>query len=368
VGGPNPIAVLSTQITRTWTDANGNYSPDCDLTNLQAQDLRAVGGDFCGGSSNLLFGQPTPTQRFDPELLTGWGKRFYNWEFSTGVQHELLPRLGIDVSYFRRWYGNFNVTDNLLVTADDYDAFSVTAPADTRLPEGGGYTIAGFLNLDPSKQGQVDQFVTLADDYGKQTDRWNGVDVNVNARMANGLYVQGGTSTGRRSTDNCEILAEVPEAGPTTAPFCNEVQNWLTQVKGAASYTLPRVDVSVAATYQYLPGPSIAANWAVPRALITPQLGRPLAGNASSVTVNIVEPGTTFGKGLNQLDLRFAKILRIGGTRTTINFDLYNATNSNTVLTLNNGYVPQASGEARWQVPNAILQPRFFKIGAQFDF
>ena len=56
------------------------------------------------------------------------------------------------------------------------------------------------------------------------------------------------------------------------------------------------------------------------------------------------------------------------GTRTTINFDLYNTTNANTVLTLNNGYVPQASGLARWQVPNAVLQPRFFKIGAQFDF
>jgi hypothetical protein len=56
-----------------------------------------------------------------------------------------------------------------------------------------------------------------------------------------------------------------------------------------------------------------------------------------------------------------------GTTRFTVNFDLYNATNSNTVLTLNNALVPAATGNT-WQVPTAILQPRFWKIGGQFDF
>ena len=368
-GGPNPIATLADNASRTWTDANGNFIPDCDLTNLQPQDLRATGGDFCGIASNLRFGQPTPTQRFDPELLTGWGKRFYNWEFSTGVQHELLPRVGVDVSYFRRWYGNFNVTDNLSVTSADYDPFSVTAPADSRLPDGGGRTVTGFLNLDPSKEGQVDQFVTHSKHYGKQVDRWNGVDVNVNARLSNGLFVQGGTSTGRRLTDNCDILDDVPEAGPTSAPYCHEAQNWLTQVKGAASYMIPRIAVSASATYQYLPGPEIQANWAVPNRLVAPSLGRNLSGNAANVTVNLIEPSTQYNDGLNQLDLRLAKIFRLGGTRTTINFDLYNATNSNTILTLNNGYITNAQDQpTTWQVPTNILQPRFWKIGAQFDF
>ncbi len=35
-------------VTRTWTDANGNFVPDCDLLNPVPQDLRASGGDFCG--------------------------------------------------------------------------------------------------------------------------------------------------------------------------------------------------------------------------------------------------------------------------------------------------------------------------------
>ena len=372
-GGPNPIALLQDSVFRTWTDANSNYMPDCDLLTLTAQDLRGSGGDFCGAVNDLRFGQPTPSTVYDPDLLTGWGKRFYNWEFSTGVQHELLPRVGVDVSYFRRWYGNFNVTDNRALTAADYNSFSVTAPQDSRLPDGGGYTVSGFQAVTAAGFARPqDNIVTFADNYGKQIDHWNGVDVGVNARLGNGLFVQGGTSTGRRSTDTCDVWDDVPEAGFTagasTHPYCHQDFAWQTQVKGAASYTLPKIDVSLSATYQYLPGPEIAANWAVPGAIVAQSLGRPLAGNAPNATVNLVQPGQTFNDGLNQLDLRFAKNFRFGGTRTTINFDLYNATNANTILTLNNGYVPQASGAAVWQVPTAILQPRFFKIGAQFDF
>ena len=72
-------------------------------------------------STTATFGQATPNNRFDPELLRGWGKRFSNWEFSAGVQHEILPRVSLDVGYFRRWYGNFAVQDNLNVAAADYD-------------------------------------------------------------------------------------------------------------------------------------------------------------------------------------------------------------------------------------------------------
>jgi hypothetical protein len=85
------------------------------------------------------------------------------------------------------------------------------------------------------------------------------------------------------------------------------------------------------------------------------------------MTVNIVEPGQVFEKGLNQLDVRFAKLMRFGGTRTMISLDLYNATNSNTILTLNPNFVQGAAGNT-FLVPTSVLQPRFFKIGAQFDF
>ena len=38
---------------------------------------------------------------------------------------------------------------------------------------------------------------TFADNFGKQYEHWNGVDVTINARTANGMMVQGGLGTGR---------------------------------------------------------------------------------------------------------------------------------------------------------------------------
>src|SRR5207245_1362728 len=52
----NPGNTVSTTTSRTWADSNGNFFPDCDLLNSAAQDLRASGGDSCGGWLNLNFG------------------------------------------------------------------------------------------------------------------------------------------------------------------------------------------------------------------------------------------------------------------------------------------------------------------------
>jgi hypothetical protein len=151
-------------------------------------------------------------------------------------------------------------------------------------------------------------------------------------------------------------------------PFCHVDTNWLTQIKGAASYTVPRIDVLVAGTYQSIPGPELQANWAAPNTAIQPSLGRPLSGGAQNQTVNLLAPGTEYSAWLNQVDLRFAKIIRIGTTRSTINFDLYNALNANTILTYNNNFGVSPTGAITWLQPTQILQARFFKISAQFDF
>ena len=352
----NPVSRMANTVTRAWTDANRDFAPNCDLTNPLAN------GE-CGAMSDANFGKSTLSTNADPALIRGWGIRAYNWEFSAGIQHELLPRLGVNASYFRRWYGNFSVTDNLLTTAADYSPFSITAPVDPQLPDGGGYTVGNLFDLNPNKVGQISNYFTAAENFGKQIERWNGVDVTVSARLQTGVVVQGGVSTGRTVTDSCEILTQVPEAGLLARPYCHQETAWTgqTQVKALTTYTIPRIGVQASGTYQSTPGPVIAANFIASSASIAPSLGRPLSGGAANVTVNLVAPGTMYGERLHQLDLRFAKILTFGATRTAINFDLYNATNANTVLQLNNNY-------ATWQVPQAILQPRLVRFSVQFDF
>jgi hypothetical protein len=357
----NPVSNIANSVTRTWTDANANFFPDCVLTNPQQQDLRASGGDFCGTISDLGFGGVRPTSSFDSAIINGWGTRGYNSEFSTSVQHELSPRVGVNVGYFRRWYGNFTVTDNRAVSASDFDPFRITAPADPRLPGGGSYVVDGLFNLNPGKVGIVDNYTTFASNYGNQIEHWNGIDGTVNVRPRTGLLLQGGLSTGRTSTDNCQILAQLPEVNPVGGPYCHVDTKFLTQLKLLGSYTIPRADVQIAATFQSLPGPPIIANYVATNAAVQPSLGRPLSGGAPNVTVNIVAPGTLYGERANQLDLRFAKIFTFGRARTSLNFDLYNALNGNAVLTLNNNY-------ASWQTPQGILDARLFRISAQVDF
>jgi hypothetical protein len=356
---PNPVSTVITTTTRAWTDANQNYVPECDLANPALQDNRPAGGDFCGQMANTNFGKAVPSATFDPDALRGWGKRNYNWEFSAGVQQRLAPRISADISYFRRWYGNFTVTDNLVTQPSDYDPYSVTAPADARLPNAGGYVVGGLYDLNPSRFGLPAQnYVTLSDRFGKQIEHWNGVDISMSARLQGGVLFQGGVSTGRTSTDNCDVVVKLDNPSPL---YCHVDGAFLTQVKALGSYIVPRIGVQVSGTFQSIPGPEIAANYIASNASIAPVLGRSLSGNAANATVNLVQPGTMYGERLNQTDLRFGKTVMAGRTRVNVSLDLYNAFNASPVLSQNNNY-------AAWQRPTSILTARFAKISAQLDF
>jgi hypothetical protein len=83
------------------------------------------------------------------------------------------------------------------------------------------------------------------------------------------------------------------------------------------------------------------------------------------VTVNLIAPGALYGDRVNEIDLRLAKVLRFGRTRTNVGFDIYNILNSNPVLTYNNAFIPNGGP---WLVPTNVLQSRFLKFSASFDF
>jgi carboxypeptidase family protein len=357
----NPSRNLVTNATRTWTDANRNYVPECDLLNARSN------GE-CGALSNANFGTVVTNLTYDSDMLTGWGKRNFNWEVSAGMQRELAPGISADLSYFRRWYGNFVLVDDLAVGPADFDRFTITAPSDPRLPGGGGYEIEGY-DIKPAKFGVAAQpFVTLSRKYGDQEDYWNGIDATVNARPRPGLFFQGGVSTGRRVEDNCDVVTKVDNPNPL---YCHRDEPWLTFVKGYGSYTVPRVDVQVSGTYQTKPGPLVLAIYTATNAEVAPSLGRSLAGATSNVDIHLLSPGpyttTNGGSGrahgerLHQVDFRISKLLQFGRTRTRANLDIYNALNSSAVLDQN-----EAFGD--WQRPTEILVARFYKFSVQFDF
>ncbi len=129
------------------------------------------------------------------------------------------------------------------------------------------------------------------------------------------------------------------------------------------SYTVPKIDVLLATTFRSEQGQQLAANYTASPANTT--LGRPFGGVSQTITVNLIEPGTMYGDRANQLDLRVAKNLRFGGTRTNVGVDIFNILNSNPVLTYNQAYSPTTT---TWLRPTSVLQPRYVKFSAQINF
>jgi hypothetical protein len=138
----------------------------------------------------------------------------------------------------------------------------------------------------------------------------------------------------------------------------------LTQFKGLSSYLVPKIEVQLAATLQSKPGVMVAANYAIPNEVVAPALGRDLSANAQNVTVNLVPAGQMYGDRLNELDVRMAKVVRIGASRSTIGLEVYNALNSSAVLAYNTAYVPNGP----WLQPMAVMTPRLFKFTFGIDF
>jgi hypothetical protein len=379
----NPLIRTATNTTRGWNDANGDFVPDCDLMNP------AANGE-CARMDDQNLGKPVFNRTFDPGFVTGWGTRPTNWSLGVGVQQEVVPRVSATVSFIRNWWGNWYVVDNRATGFEDYTPFGILAPVDPRLPGGGGYTINGLYNLVPNKVGQVDELAQSSTNFGDQVENWQGVDLTIAARLPN-LTVQGGTSTGRKLADGCAVRARLPELGrgPTNLtnssvtanvtalgggntalgvnnPWCRLEEPYRTDFRGLATYTVPGVDVQVAATWRSIPGDSLAANFVASNAWIAagPQpLGRPLTGS-TNVTVNLIRPGTVFAPRQNFVDLRIGKILRYAGMRTLIGVDIYNLMNSDTPTNYNENFVPGGI----WPRATEITAARYARISAQVDF
>jgi len=385
VGG-TPIQGYQTTASRTWTDSNGNKYPDCDFVNPATQNLAASGGDICGPftGASANFGQSVPTSVDDHDVDFGWFHRPYNWEFAADVQQELIPqRMSVDVDVFRRSYGNFTTSDNPLTTPANYDSFSVKVPNDPNLPLA-GQTLT-FLDPNPSVSSLVTtNQVYLSDRFGKQTEVWTGYDISAAYRLRDGLSFQGGMGAIKERVDNCEVVAKVPEAavptvtptglpptigGPLGVPFCSQETPMILQWKGLASYTIPKIDLLVAGTFQNSVGPQLAATLVVQGGAGTPvaaELGHVLS--TGTATVNIIAPGTVYGERLNQIDLRVGKVFRFAGSRRLVgSVDIYNAFNGNSVLRQSAAY-PTSATSSPWGVPQLVQQARLFKFTLTANF
>jgi hypothetical protein len=391
----NPQSGQPAFATVTWNDSffgagdprTGNFVPDCDLRN-------ANGTGECGPWSDRGFGQVRAGTRFAEDAITASTKQQYNWQTSVSLQQELRPGMALNVGYFRTWYGNFLVTDNVAATAADYDPFCVTLPTtDSRLP-GAGQQRCGFFDIKPSLFGRVDNLRTQASNYGRRTEVYNGVDVTLTARFARGGQFSGGLSMGRTVADACEVAAKVPEAllgidgltngtnvGPGTLTAgvagswssmldCKVTPPWSagTQAKFLFVYPLPW-DLQFSAIYQNFAGVPVTATWAVINGIVGPSLGRNIAACGANCApassfgnIEAITPGAAYEDRQQQVDLRFTRAFRIGTRQPAAKPRPLEHSQRGQHLRGQHRFGSQ------WLVPYEIQGGRLARINVQFDF
>ena len=367
------VSAIAAATPRSWVDGDRDFVVDC---NLQDPNANTVGLDTCGAltGNNRNFGSTGASTTVNPDLLSGWGVRPVDWQWGVNLQQQLIPRVALTAGYNRRWWGNYRVTDNRAVAPQDYERWTITAPQDARLPGGGGYPVDVYTLTSAAAARPADNYITFETDFGDaRTHYWHGVDFDVNARLQNGLIFQAGTTTGRTVIDTCDTSVNIDNPDPRN---CRSVDPWETTLRGLASFTVPKIDVLISATMRSQPALQLSANYLVPNTVVQSLLGRiPPGGLANGTTsVALLDAGAQAGENRlyaenrrNQVDMRFAKILRFGGRRLDIGVDLNNLLNTNYATAYEAQYSFNGTGGS-WNNPTTILAPRFVRLNFTLNY
>jgi hypothetical protein len=372
----NPANRIVNNVNRGWTDLDNDRVVDCNLAILTANgECAALTGN------NLNFGgQSGNITQVNQDTLKGWGARDYDWQWSIGVQQELIPRVSADVAYSRRSFYSFIVTDNQNRHPSQYDTWTINAPLDSRLPGGGGYPITSYVPTAAAAVIPAQNYVTWETDFGPaRTSYWQGVDFTINARIRQGLTLQFGTNTGRRKDDFCATATQIdtPDwrtSGPPAVPGgagtnCRSTPPYQTTIRGLATYTVPVVDVLVSTAIRSQPPVARVANWPVPNAIVTQLLGRLPVGATptGTTTLALIDDDHQLYADTRraQVDLRVAKVFRFSRKRLDIGLDLENLFNTNYTTAYDNTYQYSVGNTAMggtWDNPTAIYSPRFARL------
>jgi hypothetical protein len=376
----NPTALTS--FTLPWTDLNGD-----DIA--QGERGCAFGTSGCEINFATLpasFGVRS-LARFDENL-----KRPYQLAFNLGVSHEVVPGVAVTAEWFRSTFKQLIDRQNVALSASDYTKVTLYNPVT-------GGTVDAY-NLAASKAAASDLLDSNDPDLKR---RYDGIELNFNAKLPKGARLFGGSSTERTLANSCSAAAH----NPNLLAFCDQFAlniPFQTSFKLAGTYPLPLYGITFSGSLQALAGAGAGSdplpygqftagtgwdpsgnaagpngrgtylnvaqstNWSATTCLDTSKctVGARIIPNLTQagLTVPLVAPNTEYLPRLLQVDFSFAKTFSVGQIRVNPKLDIFNAFNSDDYT----GVSSTQFGAATYMRPSTILQGRIVRIGADLKW
>jgi hypothetical protein len=358
----NPLQIQAD--TRTWNDVNGdNIAQDNEI----------------GPSNNKSFGLPLLVRHPDPNIA-----REYDWEYTAGIQHELVRGISVTGSFYRRTTYNMTRTTPTQFSPSDYTIINIANPVDGSL--------IPIYNLNPAKNGLLDRVDTNSTDQNLRSLHYNGFELGTSGRFRGASFF-GGWTFDRRVLVHCDEIENWQNLpGPSISSplypadgvninqpksdyhYCDQSKlniPFFHEFKLSGSYLLPWYGVQVNAAFQSYHGFQLPTRWTLsrttrypadckgpctPGGLVIPDL------TLASYVVDLTPPGSDYYQRQNQMDFGLRKLFRVKQYQFSGQVDLFNILNSSYVKSQNTQFGPALG------TPLSILQPRLLRLAMQMRF
>jgi hypothetical protein len=356
VTSASPVGGYYTFIAYRWVDTNrdGFAQKNEILTNLGPQYSNAIDPAH-------------PTSVSSPNTIASDYHANRDNEFILGVDHEVVPNLGVGAAYtYRRTNDWPTWNPRIGLTSADYAVIAT--------PSGNGRTATVFApdaaKVDAAGGGRI---LENRPDYHSQ---YQGFELTMTKRLSNKWMARIAFSVNdwREYLDGAGAVQNPTRTDSTTAATAGTLSG--AQVdggqiaprsggsgKGDIFYNA-RWQLNANGFYQLGAGFEVGANLFGRQGYVQPQMFQVSAGADGNVRA-LATPTLDEVRYPNlwDLDLRVAKTITISKTRILLSGDLFNALNAGTVLSQNRNL---ASGA--FSTINEIISPRIFRVGVKFQF
>jgi catechol 2,3-dioxygenase-like lactoylglutathione lyase family enzyme len=322
----NPLTVGSR--TCPWSDPNGDrrfQSSEIDMARC---------GPFSGGL----------TTSYSPDGI-GWP---YSDEVTAGVERQLGTTMRIGAMFYYRTNRDQLGNRNVALPPTAYTPFTVNVPNGPNGP-----TTATVYNLASAFVGASN---SIRDNRPELDTDYKGVEFTASKRYSNRWQLMAGLTFGKNTGgQGGGDLNDPNNVLYPTGIIGNDSE---VAFRMSGSYLLP-YDITLAGSMVSNTGYPFVSTYNVTSAIAA---AAGVSLTRSSQTIDLSRRGDERLPTVTMVDLRISRPIRIGTRRIVPQLDIFNITNADTVVSLQN-----AVGST-YLNPREILSPRIIRVGFSLDF